>query len=656
MMQRRRHAMVQSGARVQHVQASRCALVLATMMTAVMGATLLSNTAAALTEPDSLKAAVAAGDLPPIAARLPKNPKVMTVPAVGRHGGKLRTLFGRTKDIRLMTVYGYARLVRFNDTFELVPDILESIDVKDGRIFTLTLREGHRWSDGVPLTTEDFRYFWEDVAMNETLSPLGPGAPFILDGKLPKFEIVDARTVRFSWTKPNPYFLPALAAPRPPFLYRPSHYLKKFHARYQEADKLQELVEEKRQRDWRALHFKVDRPYRNDNIEYPTLQPWKNTTETPAQRFIFERNPYFHRVDQAGNQLPYIDEVIAVIASANLIPLKIGTGDADLQSRGMEFKDYTFAKRSAQRNDYDVRLWRSGKGSQISLFPNMNVRDPLLRKLMQDVRVRRALSVAINREEINQVIYFGLANTGGNTLLPTSPLFKPEYAKAWTQFDPALANRLLDEAGLTKRRGDGIRLRPDNGEPLFVIVETPGESDSQTDALQLISDHWRDVGLGLIIKPSRREVMRQRAKTGTTAMTIFAGLDNGLATSDFAPDEFVPTNEDQLQWPQWGRYIASNGQAGEAPDLPWVKDLVALRTAWIAAETDDARREAWHEILKITSDQVFAIGLISGVPQPVVVSNRLKNVPDVAYYNWDPGALFGVYSPDTFWFEAPKTD
>ncbi len=121
---------------------------------------------------------VAAGSLPPVAARLPANPRVIDLEALGRqqgrHGGNIRMLMGDQRDIRMMTLYGYTRLMVYDDSLELVPDVLESCEVEDGRIFTLKLREGHRWSDGSPFTTEDFRYWWEDIANNKRLSPGGP--------------------------------------------------------------------------------------------------------------------------------------------------------------------------------------------------------------------------------------------------------------------------------------------------------------------------------------------------------------------------------------------------------------------------------------------------------------------------------------------------
>ena len=118
--------------------------------------------------------------------------------------------------------------------FNIVPDILESIDVKDERVFTMKLRKGHRWSDGQPFTAEDFRYFWEDVANNKELSPTGPPSDLLVDGEPPKVEVLDKQTVRYSWSKPNPDFLPRMAGASPLFIFRPAHYLKQFHSKYDE--------------------------------------------------------------------------------------------------------------------------------------------------------------------------------------------------------------------------------------------------------------------------------------------------------------------------------------------------------------------------------------------------------------------------------------
>ncbi|MCH7542053.1 MAG: ABC transporter substrate-binding protein [Proteobacteria bacterium] len=606
-------------------------------------------------EPLFLAHSVAAGDLPPVEKRLPATPAVADLAArgqsLGKYGGTLRLLMGRARDTRMMVIYGYARLVAYNPEFEIVPDILERVDVKDGRIFTLHLRPGHKWSDGRPFTSEDFRYYWEDVANNRELSPGGPHKVLLVDGESPRFEVVDETTVRYSWSKPNPHFLPKLAAPSPLFIYRPAHYLKRFHNRYTAPARLVALAKRMRFHNWAALHNQKDNLYRFDNPDLPTLQPWMNLTRGPSQRFVFTRNPYYHRVDTEGRQLPYIDRVHMAIASGKLIPAKTAAGDSDLQARHIHFSDYTFLKANAKRSGYTVRLWGSTKGAHLALYINLNATDPVWAPILRDARFRRALSLAVNREEINQVMYYGLAIGGNNSVLPQSPLYKPEYRDSWAKYDLKRANALLDEIGLTKKDSDGIRSLP-NGQPMNLIVETASQSSEQADLLELVRDTWRKIGIKLFTKPSQREVFRNRVMSGETLVSIWSGLGNGLANALMDPAELAPSNQYQLQWPKWGRYYETNGKAGTEPDLPAVKELAELHRAWLGAASVKQREDIWRRMLEIHAREVFTIGLIGGVPQPVVVDNKLKNVPVKGIYSWSPTAYFGVYKPDSFWFEA----
>ena len=580
----------------------------------------------------------------------PAQPAVAQVEPVGMPGGQLRTLVSGTRDTRLLVVYGYARLVGYDRNLELVPDILEAVEVEDGRVFTMRLREGHLWSDGAPFTTEDFRFWWEDVANNEQLSPTGPPRELLIEDEPPTVEILDERTVRYSWSKPNPFFLPALAGARPLFIYQPAHYLKQFHEGYVDPEKLARLVEADRARDWAQLYGRRDQMYHFNNPDLPTLQPWVLETEPPAIRFVAQRNPNYHRVDQDGQQLPYIDRVILEVVDGRLIPVKTGAGETDLQGRGLSFDDYPFLKETSARNDLDIRLWRSARGAHLALYPNLNALDPAWRALFRDARFRRALSLGINRDDINQTFYFGLAIPGQNTVLPESPLYEPEYRYQWAKHDPELANRLLDELGLTRRDDRGVRLLPD-GRPMDLIIETAGEGAEQTDVLQLVDENWRELGIRIYPKPSQRTVLRNRIFAGETLMTIWFGVENGIPSADMSPGEFAPTDQQQYQWPKWGQHFQTSGQAGEPPDLPAAERLLELYGNWRMARTAAERRAIWDEMLEINSDQVFTIGIVAGVPQPVAVSRDLRNVPEEAVFNWEPGAQFGIYRPDTFWFE-----
>jgi len=603
-----------------------------------------------LVETPVLAGLVASGELPPITERLPSEPSIVEIENLGVPGGQIRLLMGRAKDTRLLVVYGYARLAKYQEDFSIRADILKDIVVREGREFTLSLRRGHKWSDGHPFTAEDFRFYWEDIANNQEISPAGLPSTLMIDGEAPVFKVIDDVTVRYTWSKPNPYFLPALARASPFYIYRPAHYLKRFHVDHRDREELAELVAKHGQRNWVALLLNYGRQYRNDNPELPTLQPWMLETIPPADRFIFKRNPYYHRIDAQGRQLPYADEIAILIANAKLIAAKTGAGEADLQARSLNFSDYTFLKQGESRNDFTVHLWRIAKGAQMALFPNLNAADPEWRKLFRNVDFRRALSMATNRHEINQVIYFGLGYEGNNAPLPQSPLFNNEYTKRWTQFDLRAANQILDQLGLTEHDSRGIRLLPD-GRPMEIIVETAGENSEQADVLELIHDSWMQAGIKIYTKPLQREVLRNRIYAKTTLISVWSGLENGIPTASSSPAELAPTNQDQFQWSKWGQYYQTNGRAGEPIDMKIPQALASLNQTWVSSVDDETRREIWERMLDLYTDQVFSIGLISGVRQPVVVNNRLNNVPADGIYNWDPGAHFGIYQPDTFWFD-----
>ncbi len=613
----------------------------------------LPLSAHAFTGSQFLQDAVVAGDLPTADQRVPLEPRVINIRELGgvpgRHGGEIRMLIGRQKDVRIMPIYGYSRLIGFDRDLNFIPDILKSYEVEEERIFTFHLRKGHKWSDGHPFTSEDLRYAFEDVLLHDKL----PGLPLYLrpGGEVPKLEVIDELTVRYSWSIPNPEFLPRLAAPVPPRIVMPAHYMKQFHADYQSPEELAKHVEANRVDDWRGLHTKLSRPNRPENPDLPTLEPWRPRTKPPAQQFVFERNPFFHRVDENGLQLPYVDRVLLNVSSYDVIPAKVAAGDSDLQSTTINFNHYTVLKEAEKRHKVNVSLWERSQGSRLALYPNMNCTDPVWRELFRDVRVRRALSLAIDRREINKALFFGLCTESANTVLPTSPLYRPEYAEAWIRHDPDEANALLDAAGFSKAGLDGQRNLPD-GRVAGILVETAGESSVETDVLELIGDHFRRIGLPLWTRSSQRDIFRSRVLAGAVVMSVWYGLDNGVPTAEMPPDELAPTADDQLQWPAWGVHHMSGQRQGVAPDLPEVQRLLELLQQWRSARSSDEREAVWHEMLGIHADQVYSIGTINRAPQPILRARDLRNVPESALYSYSPTSMLGIYNPDTFWRDS----
>ncbi|WP_336485742.1 ABC transporter substrate-binding protein [Methylobacterium nigriterrae] len=617
------------------------------------GRTSASTTA----EPPGLAEQVRAGTLPPMAERLPRTPLVVDLAARGRRegqaGGTARMLIARARDVRYLSVCSYTRLVGYDAELALRADILERVESEGGRV-TFHLRPGHRWSDGHPFTGEDFRYYWEDVANDRELSPGGPPDFFLVEGRPPRFEIVDETTVRYAWDKPNPRFLPNLAAPRDPLIYRPAHLLKRVHPRYAGREGAAAMAKAQNLRGWTAMHNRLDDMFEMTNPDTPTLGAWCPRTRAPAARFVFERNPYYHRVDAAGSQLPYLDRIVMDVASQGLLVAKTNAGEADLMFRGLSMSDIPNLKEGERAHEYRTNLWPVARGSELALYPNLTTADPGWRALNREPRYRRALSLAIDRRTLNTTLLFGLGSEGNDTIVPESPLFAAEMRTLHARHDPAEADRLLDALGLTRRDGSGTRLMAD-GRPLEIVVETDGEASLILDGLQLIAEFWREVGLKLLVKPQERTNLRRRSVAGLTVMVAAQGLDLAVPTAIMPPTELSPAQPDHYAWPRWSINVESRGASGEPCDVPEVQRLLALDAQWGGTDDPNAQARIWREMLMNHAENQWVIGTVAGALQPVVTGNALANVPRRALYSWDPTALIGVQRPDEFfWDQADK--
>ncbi|MBY8977225.1 ABC transporter substrate-binding protein [Rhodobacteraceae bacterium NNCM2] len=595
-----------------------------------------------------------AGDLPPIEQRIPAEPLIVDLEARGRvpgvNGGMVRMFISRARDVRYMAAYGYARLVGYIDDYTIAPDLLRDFEVLEhGKQIVLRLRRGHRWSDGAPFTTEDLRYWWEDVAQNRELSPAGPPVEILVDGRPPKVDVIDEVTISYTWDAPNPRFLVALAQARPMYIYRPAHFMKQYHKKYADPAELKKQMGDKH-RTWAELHNRMDNLYKFDNPKLPVLQPWYNTSRKNGQRYVLKRNPFYHRIDRQGRQLPYVDTFELEVAAAGLIPLKTSNGEAGLQSRSLGFPDAPILKQNQKAHGFTTRLWRSGAASEVAIYPNLTYLDPVWRKLMRDVRFRRALSLGVSRKAVNKVLYYGLAEERAVAALEESPFFNPEYATAWARFDPEEANALLDEIGLTERNSAGIRLLPD-GRPMEIVIETAGERREVADTLELVVATWAKLGVRLLVRPLDRDILRNRAYAGRSMMVAWYGWNNGVPTPDAVPLELAPVDQSNFAWPIWGQHYQTKGDMGQAPDLEAANRLLALFKKWTDAYTTEEKADAWREMLKIHAEQVFSIGTVSRAPVPVVANAKLMNVPDEALYAWDPGAQLGIHRIDEFFFE-----
>jgi peptide/nickel transport system substrate-binding protein len=313
-------------------------------------------------------------------------------------------------------------------------------------------------------------------------------------------------------------------------------------------------------------------------------------------------------------------------------------------------QDIPILKEGEQAKDYRTLLWPTARGSEIALYPNLNATDPVWRGLNRDVRFRRALSLAIDRRTLDNALLFGLGTEGNNTVVASSPLYADEFRTLNATYDPRTASRLLDEMGLAKRNGAGVRLLPD-GRELEIIVETDGESGLVIDGLTLIAEFWREVGIKLFIKPQERTILRNRAAAGSTMMVAAQGLDLAIPTPEMPPSELAPLRQDNYAWPKWGQFAEMKGKSGEPCDVPEARRLIELNDAWMNTADEAEQARIWREMLRNHAENTWTIGTVSGALQPVVTRNGLANVPARAPYSWQPTAMLGVYRVDEFFWD-----
>ena len=348
----------------------------------------------------------------------------------GRYGGECRTLIGSQKDIRAdasTAMRGWSATTR---SCSFTPDILESYE---SRTTDLHLQAARRpqMVGRQPAHDGGFPLLLGRRVLNEDLPSGGLPRALLVDGKPPHFEIVDPLTVRYTWDAPNPDFLPSsLPRSRSAWSCLPA-YLKQFHENYQDKDKLKALMKKNKAKKWAALAPQDGAPVSAREPGTADARPLAQHDQPPAEQFVFERNPYFHRVDENGPQLPYIDRFILNISSSAIIPAKTGAGESDLQAMGIDFADYTFLKEAEKRYPVKVSAVEAHARLAAGALAQPQHRRSGVAPLLRDVRFRRALSLAINRDEINKAVFFGLGKESANTVLPESPLFKPEFAQAW---------------------------------------------------------------------------------------------------------------------------------------------------------------------------------------------------------------------------------
>jgi peptide/nickel transport system substrate-binding protein len=582
---------------------------------------------------------VKAGRLPSVDKRLPAEPLVV-VPyeECGKYGGTLRGL-SRALESGSAEVLSWRQvnLVRLSDDLStIVPNVAKSWSWSDDRKeITFTLRKGHKWSDGAPFTADDVLFYFDDIIKNKDLHPTTP-SPWVSGGKAVDVTKINETTFKLTFAAPNPGLLHFLATGGSYFAaYAPKHHYSKYHLKYN--PKAEDEAKAAGAESWVKNFHRIWSKWKDAEtipahaLARPTLESHIIEVETNTQRRIFVANPYYFKVDTAGNQLPYIDRHHERFLNKELQTLAILNGEVDEKSQGIDLEDYPVLKENAAKGGY-VLMLPPGQTAYPLAF-NITHRDPALRQIFADVRFRRAMSLAINREEMNETLWLGLGKPAAALPLKVS-FVTPADRSYMIKYDPAAANKLLDEMGL-KRGPDGIRLRPD-GKPLQLLWEYSTQFSSN-GAVQLVRGYWKAVGVDVNMKEITTQLSRQKALEGGADILVeWDGPFEPNLISDvqtYMPPYRAASPLFGAAWREWND---SKGAKGEEPP-PWAKRLYALEAEWRTLVPGSPRYvEIGKEMVKINLENMTIIGTVTDLPGPTVVSKRLANVREwtVQHYNY----------------------
>lgn len=592
------------------------------------------NAIEAFNEAPMLAEMVASGDLPAVEDRLPERDDIMVVQpreSIGTYGGEITfnatnpTSFGNT---------GFSawdqQLTGFSTNWEVIfPEIAKSVELSDDlMVATVTLRQGMKWSDGTPVTADDVMFWYNDIMLHPELpnmpSQLSPGGEPVV------VEKVDDFTVTFTASQPNPTFPIVVGRSSWGFTFAPRHYLEQWHIDYN--DDAQALAESEGYDTWAgAFEFHMNGQVGQDDFDpdLPVLKPWVLDEVDDFGNKFYVRNPYYWKVDTEGNQLPYIDrQVRLLLAEAEVVILNVQAGEIDYGFYNLEVSDLPVLKAGEADGDYTTILWPADQGAMSKYQFNITVSDPVLNEIFNDLRFRQAMSLAVNREEINDVLFFGQAVPRQWGVSSASVFYEDWMGSHFAEYDPEQANVLLDEMGL-EMGDDGVRLRPD-GEPLSIVL---WDAINRIPMSELMAEYWEAVGVDVEINPSTREAFQQ------------ALLANEVHASVWFAD--VVSEKDLYQRPIWLRapygidstpvggglawrnWFLTNGEEGEEPPEYQLEQMELVEQWQLTEIGSEEYLELGTLLVSRTVENMFHIGTVGEAPEVFVRSNLLHNFTPV---------------------------
>ena len=590
------------------------------------------RTMPAYSESPMLTALVDDGTLPPVEQRLPDDPAVaVPLESVGVYGGTAK--FDGTFFRSLLKRGLFTRDV---NGAEIRTDLGMGYEVNDDYTqYRIFLRPGAKWSDGEDFTSADIMFWWNDQMNNDELTPHGP--TWIWANA--ELSAVDDYTIQVDLSVPQPTLMASLshpfAASRSHFFVA-EHFQRQYHIDYNEdANK---LASEQGFESWTQLynHWKASWVFQQ-RPGIPTLNTWIVTDFTETE-YLAERNPYFWQVDTAGNQLPYIDTLIAPYSGdAQTKLLRAIGGDLDYLSGFsiLAVSDFPLMKENEAAGNYRVQTLKGDYQSAFTVGFNPVVKDPVLHDIFRDIRFRQALSLAIDRDALNESVFFGLATPRQVAPLPNVSFYDEAWGDYFIEYDVDRANQLLDEMGLGWDADGKLRLRPD-GKPMNILMESGHGSAPEATVAEVIKNMWEDVGVTLTIKPEK--ITHQRLQEGELYEMLI--VDGGGASTEMDLQGWV-----QLFWEvgggghSWNRWVATNGEGENVTEPPqewldlWDRVQEAGKLVPGTPEWIERTRETWDWRIK----QLWHIGTVYAAPVFQTVSNDLHNVPSGFWFGWSIG-------------------
>jgi peptide/nickel transport system substrate-binding protein len=503
------------------------------------------------------------------------------------------------------------------------------------------------------LTTEDVSFFYDHILANEVVTA-APLSGWKAGGELVKLEVIDDYTFKWVFAVPNPSFTLTLASERLYTGLRPKHYLAQFHGDLNpDADK---LAEEAGQSTWAQLFALKIQPYDRTpwadadlDADQPTLETYVYKSTDAAGNKKFERNPYFFKVDVAGNQLPYTDGLNRILVqNLEVQDLKGISGEYTHYGWGT-LSNFTTYKENEAAGDYSTRLLTYLRGNETGLAFNVNHPNPVKREVYGDLRFRKAMSLAINRQEINDLVYFGKATPRQASPTPIESYYSEELSNYYADFDVEEAGRLLDEMGLDKRDADGFRIGPD-GETFIINMEQGAPEPAWVKTLELVTQHWNAIGVRTELKMIQVPLFQEKRAAGQLDVPAWAydGGETSIWAGSITQFVMPPYGYGATQWDNW---LTSDGANGEEPPQS-VKDHVATYDAFRKVTPDSQEyRELGSELMRYAVENLYVIGTVGLPPQPLLIDNRLQNGPrEGEYWSWSY-RQWVKFHPEQFWLQ-----